>query len=140
MNSVVLDASVLISAAEPADCFHRQSRTLLTELVKRGVGIHVPAFAVVEISCALARRLGDPVTARTLAIGGLSATRANELPLDSTFLAHATLSGTKQFLRGADSLYATAAELSGSILISWDGEHRKSSGALSPDEWLAQNP
>lgn len=140
MSSVVLDASVLISAAEPADCFHGQSRALLTELVKRSVGIHVPAFAVVEISCALARRLGDPVAARTLAIGGLSAIRATELPMDSTFLVHATLSGTKQFLRGADSLYAAAAELSGSTLISWDGEHRKRSGALSPDEWLAKNP
>jgi predicted nucleic acid-binding protein len=140
MSSVVLDASVLISAAEPADSFHVPSRDLLTALVTKGASIHVPAFAVVEISCALARRLGDPVAARALAIGGLSAIRANELPMDSTFLAHATLSGTRQGLRGADSPYATAAELSESTLISWDTEHRKRAGALSPKEWLAQNP
>jgi len=140
MNAVVLDASVLIAAAEPADCFHSESRTLLTQLVTRRVPITVPAFAVVEIACALARRLGDPVAARTLAIGGLSALRATELPMDSTFLAHATLSGTRQRLRGGDALYAAAAELSGNILISWDSEHRSRSAAMSPAEWLAANP
>ena len=140
MTPVVLDASVFVAAAEPSDRFHAESRALVTALVIRGVAVAVPAFAVVEVACALARRLGDPVAARTLAISGLSALRTTELPMDASFLAHATLSGTRQGLRGGDALYAASAEISGSVLISLDGEHRSRAAALSPAEWLAANP
>jgi predicted nucleic acid-binding protein len=139
MKPVVLDASVFIAAAETSDCFHQESRQLLAALVSRSVSVSVPAFALTEIACALARRLRDPVAGRTLAMSGLAAVRATEIPMDASFLANATLSGTRGFLRGSDALYSAAAEVSGSILISWDGEHRSRPGASSPTEWLAEN-
>jgi predicted nucleic acid-binding protein len=140
MKPVILDASVFIAAAEPTDAFHAESRALLVKLVSAGVPVAVPAFGLTEIACALARRIRDPVAARQLAIQGLTVVRAVELPLDAAFLAHATLSGTRDFLRGADALYAAAAEIAGGVLVSWDGEHRSRAGALSPAEWLAKNP
>jgi predicted nucleic acid-binding protein len=140
MKPVILDASVFIAAAEPTDAFHAESRALLVKLVSAGVPVAVPAFGLTEIACALSRRLRDPVAARQLAIQGLTVVRAVELPLDAAFLAHATLSGTRDFLRGADALYAAAAEIAGGVLVSWDGEHRSRAGALSPAEWLAKNP
>lgn len=140
MKPVVLDASVFIAAAEPTVAFHAESRKFLEVLIIRGVPVHVPAFGLTEIACALSRRLRDPVVSRNLAIRGLAAVRAVELPVDATFLAHATLSGTRDFLRGADALYAAAAEMTGGILVSWDGEHRSRAGALTPTEWIAANP
>jgi predicted nucleic acid-binding protein len=140
MKPMVLDASVVIAAAEPEDAFHAESRSLLEIVITRGVPVLLPAFGLTEIACALARRLRDPVMARNLAIRGLAAIRAVELPVDAAFLAHATLSGTRDFLRGADALYAAAAEMTGGVLVSWDGEHRSRAGALSPTEWMAANP
>ena len=139
MKPVVLDASVFIAATESTDAFHAESRGLLEIVITRGVPIKVPAFGLTEIACALARRLRDPVMAWTLAIPGLAAVRAVELPVDAAFLAHATLSGTRDFLRGADALYAAAAEMTGGVLVSWDGEHRSRAGALTPTEWMAAN-
>lgn len=140
MTPVVLDASVVIAAAEPKDAFHAESRRFLEIVITRGVPVHLPAFGLTEIACALARRLRDPVLARTLAIRGLAAVRAVEVPVDAAFLAQATLSGTRDFLRGADALYAAAAERTDGVLVSWDGEHRSRAGALTPVEWMAANP
>jgi len=139
MNLVVLDASILVAAADPTDVTHAASRDFLETLVRRGVLVRLPEFAVTEIACALARRLRDPVAARRVAIGGLAAVRAVEVPMDAGFLAQATLIGTRHFLRGADALYATAAEITGGCLISWDGELRSRAEAQSPTEWMAAN-
>lgn len=136
MKPLVVDASVFIAAAEPEDAFHAESRRFLEIVITRAVPVHVPAFGLTEIACALSRRLRDPVVARKLAIGGLGAVRAVEMPVDATFLAHATLSGTRDFLRGADALYVAAAEMTGGVLVSWDGEHRSRAGAQTPVEWM----
>jgi predicted nucleic acid-binding protein len=122
MKPVVLDVSVVLAATEPADAFHAESRRFLEFLVTRGVPVRVPAFVLTEIACALARRLRDPVKARSLArslaIRGLAAVQAVEVPVDASFLAQATLIGTRDFLRGADALDAAAAEKSGGGLVS----------------------
>lgn len=139
MNLVVLDACVLVAAADPKDVTHSASRDFLEVLVRRGVSVRLPEIAVTEIACALARRLRDPVAARRLAVGGLAALRAVEVPMDSEFLAQATLIGTRHFLRGADALYAATAEFTGGCLISWDGELQSRTQAQSPSEWMAAN-
>ena len=140
MSAVTLDASVWIAAADASDVFHVKSRELLLALVTRGDDVSIPAFAVTEVACALARRLRDPVVGRQLATRGFAALKAKERPMDAAFLARSTLSGTNHFLRGADALYAAAAEMEGGALVSWDGEHQKRTGALSPADWLAANP
>jgi len=140
MSAVTLDASVWIAAADATDVCHAQSRELFLKLVVRGVQVSIPAFAVTEVACALARRMRDAPAARQLTVRGLAALKAKELPMDAPFIARSTVRGTDRFLRGADALYAAAAELAGSTLISWDGEHQKRAGALSPAAWLAANP
>ena len=75
--------------------------------------------------------------ARKLTLQAMSAVRVKELPIDAAFLAQATLSGPRDFLRGADALYTAAAEMEEATLISWDNEHRARTGALTPGEWLS---
>lgn len=137
MMKVVLDASVFVAAADSVDAFHAESRRLLERCLARGVSVAMPAFALTEIACALSRRLRDPAAARDLAIGGFEALGVLEVPMDSAFLARATVVGTAGFLRGADALYAAAAAAAGARLISWDAEHRSRAGALTPTEWMA---
>jgi len=137
MKPVVLDASVFIAATSLGDQFHEESRQLLLALATGRCAVLVPAFAVVEVASVLSRRLRDAVTARKLTLQVMSAVRAKELPVDATFLAQATLSGTRDFLRGADALYAAAAEMELATLISWDDEHRTRAGARTPTEWLS---
>lgn len=137
MKPVVLDASVFIAATWPDDQFHEESRRLLLALATDRCAVFVPAFAIVEVACALSRRLRDAVTARKLTLQVMSAVRAKELPVDAAFLAQATLSGTRDFLRGADALYAAASEMESATLISWDEEHRNRARARTPTEWLS---
>lgn len=139
MKPVILDASVFVAAADPVDAFHGESRRLLEQLVRLGVPVTIPAFALTEIACALSRRLREPTAARELALRGLAALQARELPMDNDFLARATVIGTTQFLRGADALYAAAAITIGGRLISLDAEHQSRAGAISPTKWLAAN-
>ena len=138
MKAVVLDASVFIAAVGSEDRFHEESRRFLLALATEKRAVLVPAFAIVEVACALSRMLRDAVMARKLTLQAMTAVRAKELPIDAAFLAQATLSGTRDFLRGADALYAAAAEMEHATLISWDNEHRTRAGARTPTEWLSE--
>lgn len=102
--------------------------------------IHVPAFAIVEISCALARKLRNSAEGERLAALMIHATFAVEQDVNAALLCKAMASGSSKFLRGADALYVATAEIVGCDLVSWDSEHIQRAGALSPDEWVAANP
>ena len=58
------------------------------------------------------------------------------VPVDAALIEEATRIGTSAFLRGAGALYAAAAWITGSQLVSWDGEPIQRVGAISPTTWL----
>ena len=133
----VVDASVWTAAVDPADRFSGPSREWLKVIGRQGHKIVVPAFAIVEVACALARRLGDPEAGRRLAAGILNGPHVLRLPVDDVVLATALQTGTEAFLRGAEALYAAAAELMDATLIAWDSELIRRGGARSPSDWRA---
>ena len=100
----------------------------------------MPAFARVEVACALARKLRSSSPAERLANLVFMTACAKEHPLNAALLAKALSIGTSRFLRGADALYSATAELTACELVSWDKEHLKRAGALTPDDWLLANP
>ena len=136
--SLTIDASVWIAAADATDKFHQPSRALLRKVVADGIAVIQPAFGRPEVACALARRLRDGMLGQQLTESLMDRVVASELAMDAPFLRVTGLIGTSQFLRGADALYAAAAHLSGSLLISWDKEHLERAGGISPANWLAQ--
>lgn len=140
MTEVAVDASVWIAAQDPGDPFCTRSRLFFSHLVAAGITIHVPTFARVEVACALARKLRNPEQGERLANLVLTTAGAKEQPVDSMLLAKALAKGTEKFLRGADALYSATAEIVGCALVSWDNEHLKRAGALTPDDWLVANP
>jgi predicted nucleic acid-binding protein len=140
MTDATVDASVWIAAADPADVFHEESRRFLAATRVEGVRLVIPTFAMVEVACALSRRRRDPHAGQRLMEGLLLLAIVVQVPTDPTLLSTALQRGTEMFLRGADALYAAAAEITGSTLVSWDQELVQRAGALTPTDWLNANP
>ena len=140
MSAVVVDASVWIAAQDSADPFCTASRLFFNHALTTGILIHVPAFARIEVACALARKLRDPSQAERLCNLVFQTAGAKEHPVNTALLAKALSLGTKKFLRGADALYGATAEMKGCNLVSLDKEHVERAGALTPSDWLAANP
>ncbi len=138
--SLTIDASVWISAADATDKFHHPSRDLLRKVVTDGIAVIQPAFSRTEVACALARRLRDGTLAQQLTHSLMNRMVTSEVAMDTAFLTATENVGTRQFLRGADALYATVAQQSQSLLISWDNEHLQRAGGITPTDWLVANP
>lgn len=135
---IAVDASVWTAAANPSDVFCAQSRACLAAITRSGRGIVVPAFALVEVACALARRLRDPELGGRLAASMLNGPLISHLPVDGSLLTAARECGTRAFLRGADALYVAAAEAFAAPLLSWDRELIARASATTPRDWLAE--
>jgi predicted nucleic acid-binding protein len=133
---LTIDASVWVAAADRRDHFFAESRDFLQTVVHRRLRIILPAFARVEIACALARRNANPVAGRVLANALLSAGYLVEIPLDAQVLAHALRIGTRGRLRGADALYAATAARYHTRLIAWDAELNQRAGGITPTAWM----
>ena len=139
-DDLTVDASVWVAAADPLDAFHQESQSFLVAVEVAGLRLNVPAFAAVEIACALARKRRNPAGARRLAEDVLRVAGVTVVPVDVVLIESALQFGTNAFLRGADALYAATAQLTDSTLLSWDDELIRRAGALSPTDWLAANP
>lgn len=140
MNAVAVDASVWIAAQDSADPFCKASRLFFNHAVVTGVLVHVPAFARVEVACALARKLRNSLQGERLTNLLFKSASAKEHPVNTALLTKALSHGTARFLRGADAMYSATAEIIGCGLISWDKEHLQRAGALTPEAWLIANP
>ena len=135
---LTVDASVWVAAADRRDTFYAESRAFLQEVARQRLQIILPAFARVEIACALARRNANPVAGRILADALLEAGYIVEVPLDGPLLAHAIRRGTRTLLRAADSLYVVTAARYGTRLIAWDMELNRRADGITPRDWSAE--
>ena len=138
--SLTIDASVWIAAADARDKFHPPSLELLRRVVAEGIAVILPAFGRTEVACALARRLRDGALGQQLTHSLMNRMVTAEIAMDAAFLRGAECIGASQFLRGADALYATVAQQSQCLLISWDNEHLERAGGITPMDWLATHP
>lgn len=139
MSGVTIDASVWIASADPSDTRCAICNTLLDKLVVEGVFIHVPAFAAVEVACAIARKLRDGPLGVKVADFLLLQSAARSIPISDRLLNVAKSLGSDSFLRGADALYQAVAKITGSELISLDQDHLTRAGGVSPQDWLASH-
>jgi predicted nucleic acid-binding protein len=140
MSDLTVDASVWVAAADPNDRFYDESQNFLAGVQVSGDRIVLPAFARVEVACALARKLGNPLRARQLSNDVMALSVVEHVPLDADLLERALFQGTGERLRGADALYAATASLNGAKLVSWDNELIERAGGLTPTAWLDANP
>lgn len=132
---LTIDTSVWVAAADRRDLFYAASREFLREVMRQRQRIFIPAFARLEIACALARRTHNPVTGQILADALLDTGIVVEVPLDGPLLAHSIRTGTRALLRGADALYAVVAARYRTRLISWDEELNRRASGITPSDW-----
>src|SRR5688572_1792812 len=131
-----VDANCWIASLDPTDPFHTVSAEFFERVADRAMIMHGPEFVVLEVACAVARRLRDPIQGRQAAEALRMHAGLRLYPHDDVLWGEALRLGTWQFLRGADALYSATAHLTGSQLISWDNELVRRAGALTPTDWL----
>lgn len=127
-----IDASVWVSAFEPNDALHAPSRDFLERVAETDLPVYGPAFALLEIGCAIGRRTGREDFARKAAAHFRAFPGLMLLPVDQALLEEALKVGLDRRLRAADSLYAAIARKTGSILVSWDRELVGRANARTP--------
>lgn len=137
---LTLDASIWVAAFDPRDRSHEVSAGFLGVTAQRRLRLHGPAIVLIETACALARRARSAETGRA----ALERLRLHPMlalhPVNERLLASAQDLGLQQLLRGADALYAATAALLNAPLVSWDEEHIDRAGAVTPEQWMAENP
>ncbi len=138
MNRLVVDANVWVGSLDPKDPFYGVNRAFLKKALGEGYPIDLPALALLEVACVLARRLRDPEGARNLAQGMARLPSVRVHPLDRVLL-EALWVGTEAYLRSGDAVYAGLARLREATLITWDQDLRRL-GGMTPEEWLANPP
>lgn len=139
MNRLVVDANVWVGSLDPKDPFYEVNRAFLKKAIGEGYPIDLPALALLEVACVLARRLRDPEGARNLAQGLVHLPLVHVHPLDRALLEASLWVGTEAYLRSGDAVYAGLARLREATLITWDQDLRRL-GGMTPEEWLATPP
>ena len=139
MTTLVIDASVWVSAADATDALSESSRAFLSLVVERELPMALPQLAKLEIACALARRLRDPECGRGLVDRMLGSPLVTMYSMNRAMLRQALEVGTRGFLRSGDALYAALAEWLAAEVVSWDGDLIERAGASTPTGWIERN-
>lgn len=118
----VVDASVWIGIALPADRFFLPGRTWLDTQLSGGERLGAPSIVLAEVSGAIARRSGD-VREADAAVRRLGTTPGlSVIPMDDSLVREAARLAADLRLRGADALYVATAFRLGCPLVTWDDE------------------
>lgn len=136
MKPLVVDAGVLVSAADASDAFSAAGRAFLERAAAREAPLHLPAHARLELTCALARRLRRRDVARRLAQRMLRALSVTEHALDAALIEEAIAHGTHGLLRAGDAPYVALAVRLGATLVTWDADLLERAGGVRPEQWL----
>lgn len=136
-----IDTSVWVSASEPTQAHHAESRAMLHALRQRGASIVLPNLLLVELSGAIARL-------RSVTRAGQAVRIVRQLPaitfvaLDDALAERARQLAATHRLRGADAVYAAVAQAWNTTLVSLDNEHLTRLppvvSVLTPDAALRQ--
>jgi predicted nucleic acid-binding protein len=135
-DRVVVDASVLVSAAIVSEPAHNASLTLLRKCQGSGVYLAAPAIVIPEVAGAITRQTGKPYLAQQL----LAALRARAdfsiLPVDIDLCDVAASIASLQGIRGCDSVYLALARQLLAPFVTLDHEQLR----RAPRDILAQTP
>jgi len=117
-----VDASVHVSALNPAQADSESSRAFLALVRQRRLPLFCPTLLVVEVAAAVARAFDDPDRALALAAALRSLPGQTLVPLDESLADRAAGLAATARLRGADAVYTAVAQQYGTTLVTLDGE------------------
>ncbi|MBI4886043.1 MAG: type II toxin-antitoxin system VapC family toxin [Acidobacteria bacterium] len=126
--SIVLDASVWVSAAIPGDRHHEVTRSWLAEVSSRETLV-TPALGLLEAAGAVARRTGSAALARQIVRAIEQLPNVVIVIPDAELWTLAMETAAGRALRGADALYVALAQALGMPLATWDDDQHRRVGA-----------
>ena len=115
-----IDASVHVSALNPAEIESGSSRAFLTLVQEHHLPLFCPTLLAVEVAAAVARALNDVERAIALAAALRGWPNQTLVPLDEALADRAINLAASARLRGADAIYAAVAQQYGATLITLD--------------------
>ena len=125
-----VDASVFVSAFNPAEPDHPASHRLLTRLRDTIAPIAVPTLVLPEVAAAISRVRQDAQLAREFATQVARLPTLVLVPLDAT-LAHSAVEIAAAYrLRGSDAVYVSVALRFGSLLVTLDRQQAERAKAV----------
>ncbi len=137
-----VDASVFLSAFNPREVDHEDSRRLLERMQDDAKPIVVPTLLLPEVAAAIGRGQENPHLARQFARALKRLPHLFWVPLDSVLADQAADLAAQQRLRGSDAVYAAVSVRFGSTLVTLDRQQRERvSGVVAtrtPMEALAE--
>jgi predicted nucleic acid-binding protein len=115
-----IDASVYISALNPAEVGSQASRDFLALVQQQQLRLFCPSLLLVEVAAAVAGALDDPQRALSLATALHDLPNQTLVPLDEALAERAAHLAAAARLRGADAVYGAVAQQYGAILATLD--------------------
>lgn len=115
-----VDASVHVSALNPAEAESAASQAFLARIEEHQLTLLSPTLLLVEVAAAVAGALGD--SGRALALAAALRGLPNQIlvPLDDALAGRAANLAATARLRGADAVYAAIAQQYGTTLVTLD--------------------
>lgn len=124
-----VDASVHVSALNPAEVDSATSQTFLARVREHRLPLFCPTLLLVEVAAAVARVFDDAERALALAEALRGLPNQALVPLDEDLAGRAAGLIARVRLRGADAVYAAVAQQYGTTLVTLD---RQQLDQLSP--------
>jgi predicted nucleic acid-binding protein len=115
-----IDASVHVSALNPAEADSTTSQVFLALVRQHGLPLFCPTLLLVEVAAAVARAFDDTDRAMALAHALRGLPNQTLVPLDEDLADRAVALAATARLRGADAVYAAVAQQYGTTLITLD--------------------
>ena len=115
-----VDASVHVSALNPAEANSAASQTFLAQVQQQRIPLFCPTLMLVEVAAATARALDDAERATALVDVLRGWPNQTLVPLDKALADRAARLAANACLRGADAVYAAVAQQYGTTLVTLD--------------------
>lgn len=133
-----VDASVFVTAFNPAEPDHPDAAALLNRLREAGATMALPTLVLPEVAGAIARALGQEQLARAFAgeIANLSGVVL--VPVDARLAEQAAEVAARHRLTGADAVYVAVALRFSASLVTRDREQRQRVSGLLPAHFPAE--
>jgi len=117
-----IDASVIVSAANPKDFYFAQSKKFLAQIREKGLKVFLPEIIIPETTSGLLRAIGDQKAVYELALSFRNVPNFSFVVVDSRLANLASWIICKTGLRGADAIYVALAYDYNLELITLDNE------------------
>jgi len=139
-----VDASVHVSALNPAEAESAASQAFLAQVRQEHVPLFCPTLLLVEVAAAVGRAIGDPGRSVELVETLRGWPSQTFVPLDEALAAQAANLAATARLRGADAVYAAVAQQYATTLVTLDQQQLERLsplvGTARPSDVLSVGP